>query len=566
MDRHTRIILAGILLLGLLLRLAGGMVVARQVEAHGIASEPAFLFPDSDNFWAYAGNLSTRGEYVDEQNRHAWRTPAYSIFLAGLHAAGVRDAAHLRLLNNGIGLLNILLAYSLGAILFNKRVGLVAAAFTAMYPFFVYFDNLVLADTLGVTSVLLVTLAFVRAVQWIDSTDATYGPAPQPPPGGRGSNGIVERDGRGDAATAAHEDSHPRGGKGGVGKETGCPAIARSAHAFAAGLVLAFAIMVKAAFAFLGLFFFAFFVARLWRRKRDRGNSCCPIQRTLLAMLFVLVALGIGMTPWWLRNYRVFGSVVPFSTMGGYTLYESNNPNSDGGPNNGKVVFPVEWRLMQTVLNHGSDRFATQVLIEGAPTTFYLVPYAFYEDCRTQPLRDKFVWVFDVGKKQGRGELPGPSHIYFSFHDPNDTLEVCEMLALTELWSDRYLKRSAFTWIRRFPFRFLSLMPVKIGRTWNVWPNWDGASAWKYKAVSLLSYVPVMLLAMVALWVYRREWRTVYLLIIPALYITALHSIFMGSIRYRLPAMGPLLVLAAAGFVMILDALKRRRQGPQKSA
>jgi len=86
--------LTAILLVALLLRLAGGVVVARQIKArHGTS----FLFPDSHNFWAYATHLVDQGVYQDHQGRKAWRTPLYSIFLAGLYRTGVESPASLRL-------------------------------------------------------------------------------------------------------------------------------------------------------------------------------------------------------------------------------------------------------------------------------------------------------------------------------------------------------------------------------------------------------------------------------------------------------------------------------------
>ena len=52
------------------------------------------------------------------------------------------------------------------------------------------------------------------------------------------------------------------------------------------------------------------------------------------------------------------------------------------------------------------------------------------------------------------------------------------------------------------------------------------------------------LLAVTGVWLFaRRDWPYL-LLILPAIYFTALHVVFVSSIRYRQPAMLPLIVLA----------------------
>ena len=58
-----------------------------------------------------------------------------------------------------------------------------------------------------------------------------------------------------------------------------------------------------------------------------------------------------------------------------------------------------------------------------------------------------------------------------------------------------------------------------------------------------------MLLAIVGVSKYaRRDWPYL-LLVLPAIYFTLLHEVFVSSIRYRQPAMLTLIVLAAAVLV-----------------
>jgi hypothetical protein len=64
-------------------------------------------------------------------------------------------------------------------------------------------------------------------------------------------------------------------------------------------------------------------------------------------------------------------------------------------------------------------------------------------------------------------------------------------------------------------------------------------------------YLPVMALAAVgAWWFVRSDWSFAACLL-PAVYFTALHVVFVGSIRYRQPAMLALIVLAAGAAMAV---------------
>jgi len=52
------------------------------------------------------------------------------------------------------------------------------------------------------------------------------------------------------------------------------------------------------------------------------------IKKMSLILLFFVLTL----SPWVIRNYRVFGKFIPGTTMGGRVFWEGNNPYSEGGP------------------------------------------------------------------------------------------------------------------------------------------------------------------------------------------------------------------------------------------
>jgi hypothetical protein len=64
----------------------------------------------------------------------------------------------------------------------------------------------------------------------------------------------------------------------------------------------------------------------------------------------------------------------------------------------------------------------------------------------------------------------------------------------------------------------------------------------------MLSYVPVLVLAAAGTWQTIRFGWPYLLCWLPAIYFTLLHMVFVGSLRYRQPAMLGLIVLAS-GYV-----------------
>jgi len=121
----------------------------------------------------------------------------------------------------------------------------------------------------------------------------------------------------------------------------------------------------------------------------------------------------------------------------------------------------------------------------------------------------------------------------------------CDPQVPFEYRLDRRLRREAIDWAKDNPGQVLKLAAAKFARIWNIWPNEPGLSAWPIRLAVLITYVPIMVLVAVGLvrtlgrgWPYPLCW-------LPALYFTLLHVVFVSSIRYRVPAMLALIVLAA---------------------
>jgi hypothetical protein len=80
---------------------------------------------------------------------------------------------------------------------------------------------------------------------------------------------------------------------------------------------------------------------------------------------------------------------------------------------------------------------------------------------------------------------------------------------------------------------------------WSPLPNASEFQSWLFRLAVLLGYAPVMALAIGGAWRHAPRGWPYALCLVPAVYLTLLHMVFVSSIRYREPAMLPLIVLAA---------------------
>ena len=120
---------------------------------------------------------------------------------------------------------------------------------------------------------------------------------------------------------------------------------------------------------------------------------------------------------------------------------------------------------------------------------------------------------------------------------------------LSEYEADQYYRAAARQFVREQPSRAVELALVKLGRYWNPIPNaaqfGQGVIRWMFALWS----APVFA---ASLWGLACRWRDVRLWVLaagPILFLGAVHAVFIGSVRYRLPAEYPLLTLAALGLL-----------------
>ena len=114
------------------------------------------------------------------------------------------------------------------------------------------------------------------------------------------------------------------------------------------------------------------------------------------------------------------------------------------------------------------------------------------------------------------------------------------------------MKQEAFNFIIQNPKRFTELAGVKFLRFWRLWPYAEEFQQWYVIASSLLSYGLVLILAIGYVVqnckLYFRKFFPIFALIG---YLTFVHMITIGSIRYRLP-LEPFLIIFAGNFIFNL--------------
>ena len=131
--------------------------------------------------------------------------------------------------------------------------------------------------------------------------------------------------------------------------------------------------------------------------------------------------------------------------------------------------------------------------------------------------------------------------------------------SMSEYEMDREYRSRAWAFAGKNPGRACQLGLIKFGRFWSPWPNASQFRAWwQCLAVGIVT-VPVMVLAAYGAWLSRQNSALLLLTLGPVVYFSAIHSVFIGSIRYRLPAEYPLLVLSSVGGLAVWDRIQSQR-------
>lgn len=120
-----------------------------------------------------------------------------------------------------------------------------------------------------------------------------------------------------------------------------------------------------------------------------------------------------------------------------------------------------------------------------------------------------------------------------------------------ELQVNDYTRRAAWDWATSNPDKVCKLAIVKLTRTWSPFPNQAGFSNLTISVIIGIPYILLLLFSINSLNCSGQKTFFCLLCILIALYICGLQSLFVGSIRYRLPAMWALCILASGKDILL---------------
>ncbi len=143
---------------------------------------------------------------------------------------------------------------------------------------------------------------------------------------------------------------------------------------------------------------------------------------------------------------------------------------------------------------------------------------------------------------------------YTAALEREDSLDPAPKRDSFEYRLDARLRADAWRWATEHQGQAVRLGFIKLGRIWNIWPNEASFCAWPVRLVVVCSFVPLALGGLMGAWRLARVGWPVALCWAPAVYISMLHVVFVGSMRYREPVMLGLIVLAAAWWTRSAEA------------
>jgi len=204
-----------------------------------------------------------------------------------------------------------------------------------------------------------------------------------------------------------------------------------------------------------------------------------------------LIGIALTMSPWWYRNASITGEFVLTTLQVGPSLYDGLHVGASGGSDEG-MEFMAEFTAQQRA-----------------------------EDSASANLRSTM-----------------------------------------EFRLNRRAQQAAIAWLKSHPREALLLAWQKFLRTWSLWPNGGELGSATLRAALTIGCFTIVALAILGSFQSTAKIRgssrstsvdrwTVHFYWLPAVYFTGLHMLFVGSIRYREPAVLVLTILGGLGLAKL---------------
>lgn len=220
--------------------------------------------------------------------------------------------------------------------------------------------------------------------------------------------------------------------------------------------------------------------------------------RRLWLRFAALATLGccVVMSPWWIRNAAITGRFVPSTLQVGLSLYDGWHEGATGASDEGMA------------------------------------------------------FAFDIQADQR--ELD------------SQVANANELASTFEYRVDALAKQKALRWASQNPSQVIQLAWIKFTRTWSLWPDGGELSSHRIRFAITVGTFSIVLLAIAATALILRtsaSRRSMLFLAtfcwLPCIYFTLLHMVFVGSIRYREPAILVLCPLAGIALARLAGCCSR---------
>lgn len=187
-------------------------------------------------------------------------------------------------------------------------------------------------------------------------------------------------------------------------------------------------------------------------------------------------------------------------------------------------------------------QLAAAALVSTATVVLALLPWAIRN--AVHPQVNAWVWTTT---NAGFTSYDGLHRRATGASDQSFVAQFPVLQTMTEVERSSYLGMLARRSALADPGRIARLAAVKAARTWSPIPLSDQFSQLKYILPGLAFTVPFFGLVIVGLAGSRLSRPAKLYLLLPAVYLTLIHAVSVGSARYRVPAEAPMAVIAAAG-------------------